>query len=333
MKSSSIGDNVFEVNLRYSRLQNQTKELFFQCLDEGRDIDYFKEQLERIWGKDDTKYLEDQIAEYRAVLHEENTKEEYTKEEKEKINVVGILAVAGVILLTNQAFEKAKVKEYQIRFQSYAYKTDKEEYLKKLIPKYTNDIKPYYKQGEPKARQNIVRYVSPNTYNSMVYNTCVTRNGWIQTLNDAQELGQDYFIIRYHPFSCEYCIDHQNRVMTRKECLDILGTADEGATELLHPNCKCELEIYMGQNIETPFRSKFTREEKIEFSDIRQKVNTLTLKKEELLSDKKIYKRLGYQDDVDKVNSQIKKVNNSIKELQEALPTKALKKQVVAIHR
>ena len=44
----------------------------------------------------------------------------------------------------------------------------------------------------------------------------------------------------------------------------------------------------------------------------------LTLKKEELLSDKKIYKRLGYQDDVDKVNSQIKKVNNSIKELQEA---------------
>lgn len=329
MKSSSIGDNVFEVNLRYSRLQNQTKELFFQCLDEGRDIDYFKEQLERIWGKDDTKYLEDQIAEYRAVLHEENTKEEYTKEEKEKINVIGILAVAGVILLTNQAFEKAKVKEYQIRFQSYAYKTDKEEYLKKLIPKYTNDIKPYYKQGEPKAVSNIVRFVSPNTYNSMVYNTCLTRNGWIQTIDDAEQFGVQYLIIKNHSFSCPYCLEHQEKPMTVKECLDLLGTADETQGDLLHPNCKCELTFY-DKGTKTKKLKKGELEEEYH---IRQKVNTLTLKKEELLSDKKIYKRLGYQDDIDKVNSQIKKVNNSIKELQEALPTKALKKQVVAIHR
>ena len=46
MKSSNlyINKSVFKVNLKYSRLQNKTKELFFKCLDEGRSLEYFEKK-------------------------------------------------------------------------------------------------------------------------------------------------------------------------------------------------------------------------------------------------------------------------------------------------
>ena len=329
MKSSSITDSVFSVNLKYTRLQNKTKELFFRCLDEGRTVDYFEEELKKIWGTDDTNYIEQEVQEYRATLHKENTGETLTKEEKKKINVVNIVGVASAIVVANELFKKAKTKEYDIRLNSYGYKTNKNEYLEKLVPKYTNDIKPYYKAGEPKTKDNIVRYVSPSTYNSMTYNTCLTRNGWIQTLNDGNEMDVNYYYIPSHSFSCPYCAQFQEKKMTAKECYNLLGTADEGDSELLHPNCKCELVFY-----EDGMRFKKLNFMQIEEQyHIRQQVNSLQLKKEELLSDKKIYKELGDQGGIDKVNNQIKKVNSSIKDLQSALPTTELKKQVVAKNR
>lgn len=329
MKSSNIADSVFSVNLKYARLQNQTKELFFSCLEAGAPLEYFEQELKKIWGTDDTSYIQQQVQDYRALLHEENTGEVLTKEEKKKINVVGIVNIVGSIALANELFKKAKAKEYQIRINSYGYKTNKNEYLEKLVPKYTNDIKPYYKAGQPKTKENIVRYVSPSTYNSMTYNTCLTRNGWIQTLNDGKDMNIDLYFIPSHNFSCPYCAEFQEKIMTAKECYKILGTADEGESELLHPNCKCELAFY-DSDVKLKKLDLMQIEEEYH---IKQKVNSLQLKKEELLSDKKIYKGLGDQGGIDKVNSQIKKVNNSIKDLQKALPTTELKKQVVARNR
>ena len=329
MKSSNIADSVFSVNLKYTRLQNKTKELFFECLEAGKPVDYFEEELKKIWGTDDTSYIRQEVQDYRALLHEENTGEVLTKEEKKEINVAGLVGVASTIVLANELFKKAKTKEYQIRIDSYGYKTNKDEYLEKLVPKYTNDIKPYYKAGQPKTKSNIVRYVSPSTYNSMTYNTCLTRNGWIQTLNDGNDMDIGLYFIPSHSFSCPYCAEFQEKIMTAKECYRLLGTADEGESELLHPNCKCELAFYdTGVKLK---RLNYTQIE--EEYHIKQQVNSLQLKKEELLSDKKIYKGLGDQGGIDKVNSQIKKVNSSIKELQSALPTTELKKQVVARNR
>jgi hypothetical protein len=67
--------------------------------------------------------------------------------------------------------------------------------------------------------------------------------------------------------------------------------------------------------------------------NIRQKVNGLTLRKEEVLTDIRIQKGLGNQDQVDKLNQQRNKINKSIRELKDELPTAELKKQVVAINR
>ena len=279
MKKSSIADNVFGINLRYARKQNRTKELFFKCLEEERSVEYFEAELTKIWGENDIKYIESQIIEYRALLHEENTNEEMTPEEKKNINLVGIALLGTIIAETNNLFKKDKTREYKLRKDSYGYKINKEEYLKKLVPKYTSDIKPYYKKGMPKTRENIVRYVKPSTYNSMAYNTTLTKNGWVQTLNDGNDLGIEYFYIRNRNFSCPHCLSHQERKMSREECLDIYNTAEEGATELLHPNCKCELTFYRRGTKLNKIKGK-RKEELTEQYEIREKVMALELKKE-----------------------------------------------------
>ena len=53
---------MFNTNLKYTRLQNQTKELFFKCLDEGRSLEYFKSKLEELWGRVDYSYTKEEIA-------------------------------------------------------------------------------------------------------------------------------------------------------------------------------------------------------------------------------------------------------------------------------
>lgn len=332
MKNSSISENVFGVNLKYSRLQNKTKELFFRCLDEERDVEYFENELENIWDINDKEYIKNQIIEYREKVHEDNIKKPMTDEIKKAIEVVGLAVALKSINSTNKLFEKDKIREYEIRLNSYAYKIDKEEYLKKLIPKYTNDIKPYYKKGMPKTKENMVREVKPSTYNAMVYNTTLTKNGWIQTLNDGLEAGVGYYYVEGHSFSCPHCAEHQNVKMTREECLNIIGTADEGATDLLHPNCKCELVFYEEGKELKPY----TKEELAEIDEqyhIREKVMALELKKEETVSNMKIARSLGDEGLFDKYNQQRNKINSSIRELKEALPTTELQKQVVAISR
>lgn len=310
MKKSSIAERVFEVNLGYVRLQNKSKELFFRCLQEGRDISYFKARLEEIWADTNNSYIKAQILEYEAYLHELHTGK---KLEEKKIHYTKGLAE---ILLVNKIFQKIKEKEYKTRLNSYGYSTNKEEYLKKLVPKYTSNTKRYQNGA----------YVKPSTYNSMVYNTCLTRNGWIQTLNDGLETEQGYYYIPYHSFSCPHCLDHQERAMTREECLKTLGTANEREGDILHPNCKCVLTFFSDK---TQTRT-IDRQQAEQQYQIREKVMSLELKKEEILSDMRIQKELGNQDEVDKLNQQRNKINSSIRELKNELPTEQLQKQVVA---
>lgn len=328
MKNYSIADSVFEVNSNYSRLQNKTKELFFRCLQEGRDVEYFEAEIRKIWSNIDEIYLQEQILEYRSYVHELNTGHKKLDEEDKKVS--DLVKMTGAILLTNQLFQKSKIKEYKLRVNSRVYKSNKEEYIQKLIPKYTNDIKPYYKQGQPKTRENLVRLVSPNTYNSMVYNTTLTKNVWIQTLNDGADLGIDVFYIPHHHFSCPYCVMFQEKPLTRNECIKLLGIAEEGATELLHPNCQCVLELY---NVNTKLKSLNGAALEEQYH-VKQKILSLTLTSEELQTDKRIYSNLlnkGYDTQalLDKTNNKIKKVNSSIKELQKTLPTAELRKEAV----
>lgn len=323
MKSSNISDRVFTVNLNYVKLQNKTKELFFRCLNEERELEYFEAELKKIWGNVDYSYLDEQIAEYQEEIHERNTGEERT----DKGITKGVFALVPVLVImgTDKKFQEVKTREYNTSVNSYAYKNDKEEYLKLKVKKYDNQIVPYYS----KTTGELIRYVQPSTYNSMIQNTNLTRSGWNQTLDDGDE--DQMFYIPFHSFSCPECIEHQNKKMDRDEVYRLVGEVDEVEGDILHPNCKCELTFY---DRKTKFnKPKYSDSQLEEQYHIRQKTNTLTLRKEEILSDIRIQKSLGNQDEVDKLNQQRNRINKEIKELSEALPTTELQKQVVTINR
>jgi hypothetical protein len=317
MKNSSfIAISVFALNMYYTKKQNKSKEKFFEYLDKGISPEEFEQELIKVWGKDNSKYIKEEITKFREQVHQENTN---SKLDLSKVTLAG-LGVTSLINETNKSFLEKKVKEYTLRFNSPLLKSDKQEYLKKLVPKYTNDTKGYYSQGR------LVRNVKPSTYNSMVYNTTLTRNGWIQTLNDGEE--DQLFYIPAHNFCCPICASYQGRIFTREEAIETLGEADEVEGDILHPNCKCVLTFY--QNQPTP-RLNMTQVE--EEYNIRQKVNGLTLRKEEVLTDIRIQKGLGNQDQVDKLNQQRNKINSQIRELKNQLDSEEKQKQVTAIYR
>jgi hypothetical protein len=317
MKNSSfIAISVFALNMYYTKKQNKSKEKFFEYLNKGISPEEFEQELIKVWGKDNSKYIKEEITKFREQVHQENTN---SKLDLSKVTLAG-LGVTSLINETNKSFLEKKVKEYTLRFNSPLLKSDKQEYLKKLVPKYTNDTKGYYSQGR------LVRNVKPSTYNSMVYNTTLTRNGWIQTLNDGEE--DQLFYIPAHNFCCPICASYQGRIFTREEAIETLGEADEVEGDILHPNCKCVLTFY--QNQPTP-RLNMTQVE--EEYNIRQKVNGLTLRKEEVLTDIRIQKGLGNQDQVDKLNQQRNKINSQIRELKNQLDSEEKQKQVTAIYR
>lgn len=332
MKNSSkfINEKVFKTNLKYARLQNKTEELFFECLDQGKDLEYFYKKLDEIWGNIDHSFIDKDIQEYANLIEQNNL--EYLGIDKEKLDdsklskeflfEVGI----GVFIATETKFKEIIKRRYKMYYNSPEYKRDKEEYLKRKVKTYDNQVVPYFNENTGE----IVRYVQLSTYLSMKYNTEMTRAGWNKTLEDAEELGYKRFWIPPHAFSCKYCAQYQGRVLTYNEVIDFT-VAEEQEGDILHPNCKCELLIY------TPLTQMVHQTLSIEEIDeeynIRQKVNSLTLKKERVLTDIKIQGKLGNQDEVDKLNSQRNKINTQIRELIDELPTDELKKKAVAINR
>ena len=167
----------------------------------------------------------------------------------------------------------------------------------------------------------------------MIQNTNLTRSGWNTTLNDGDELDQEMFYIPSHNFSCPYCVDHQEKPMTKREVINLIGIDEEASGDILHPNCKCELAFYEKGKTKLQKIRWYQKGQLEEEYEIRQKVNTLTLSKERVITDMKIQKSLGNQDEVDDLNNTRNKINKEIRELKEALPTTELKKQVVAINR
>lgn len=335
MKNSSnyINESVYNTNLKYVRLQNKTKELFFKCLDEERSLEYFSEELDKIWGKLDHSFLDKEIEEYKELIHENNMTmtrmlQVETKEEEKKTNDFIKLVSTAVIVGYERKLVKQKEKEYDRSLKSNAYQNDKQEYLKLKVQQYTDSIVPYYVH-----KTGGIRYVGLNTYASMIHNTNLTRSGWNMTLNDAFRLGNRYFYIPFHSFSCMHCVEHQGQILSSEEVMDLLNVdAEEQAGDILHPNCKCELLLYYDGVTEME-EQQYSDEELEEQYEIRQKVNSLTLKSERIGSDIKIQKSLGNQDEVDKLKQQRNKVNSQVRELKNSLPSEELKKQVTAINR
>ena len=341
MKKSSeyIAESVFNVNAHYTRLQNETKILFFRCLKENRSTEYFRQEAYKIWGNIDHKFMDKQIDKLQELVWENNIKLAV-----DKGRLYGKYIPTEKWVIDDEYFKlvpETQFNEFERQFSNRVVRNydrskkslvgeDKDVYIQKKINTYDGEVNqsvPYFsKVGEP------IRYVQLSTYLSMLHNTNLTRAGWNQTIGDSEKLRINKFIIPYHPFSCPHCFEYQNRILTRDEVEDIIGVeAREQEGDLLHPNCKCTLSIYWDSSqIE---KVRYSVDEISDMYSIRQKVNSLTLQKSRIATDMKIEKMLGNEEQFDKLNQKRNAINRSIRDLKEELSSTSLKKQVGAINR
>jgi hypothetical protein len=133
------------------------------------------------------------------------------------------------------------------------------------------------------------------TYNSMLYNVNLTRTAWNQSYKDSILLENDKFIINTHPFACPHCLQHQGKIYTRQELEDIVGIAvEDGAKEILHPNCKCTLSIYWD-------KSQLERQHKTTKADYRldQKAKSLQRQINKRRTEKIAFQDIGNEEMAD----------------------------------
>ena len=341
MKSSSelIAKQVFSVNAFYNKKQNETKILFFKCLREKKSVEYFENELSKIWDNVDHKFMDKQIYKLKELVHTNNVEEalnlgRFDDEFKKTMNWV--IDDEYFRLTPEEEFTKFEQKfknnvDRQFKASQKAINSmDEEEYLSRKLDSYNeniNQVITYFNKVGEKARQ-----VQLSSYLSMIHNTNLTRSGWNQTMGDSEKLGQTSFIIPYHSFSCPHCLEYQNRVLTKFQVENIIGVeAREQTGDILHPNCKCTLSIYWDRS--QIGIQRYTEEEAEEFYKLRQKVNTLTLEKTNLRTDMKIAEDMGEQATVDKCRQRINAINRTIREIREELPTEEMQKQVTAIKR
>jgi hypothetical protein len=337
-----IGDSVYLVNSKYNELESRVKTIYFNYLDKGKTPEQFEYQVNRLWKDLDHEFMDKQINKLKEIVHNNNIElgieVKVLPDNKESYHTVGDLVVDDYFSLTPEKdFRKIEeryiervVRNYKRSYSSIKDK-DKDIYIQNKLDRYdeeVNQIVAYYKQDTNK----IARYVDVSTYLTMLHNVDLTRSGWNTSLADADYLGIDLFIIPYHPFSCEYCQLYQNRILTKREVEDILGEeAHEQVGDILHPNCKCTLSLFWdaSQIQDVPY----TKEKQVDFYDIRQKVNSYSLKVDRWLTDRTIIKKYGTQKQLDKIDKKIKYANDKMQELVNTLPTTELKRQVEAIYR
>lgn len=346
MKSSSelIAAQVFSVNAFYTKKQNATKELFFRCLEENRNLDYFSSEVSKIWDDVDHRFMDKQIDKLKQLVHSNNVEQyldigRFSESEKN-----AIYEDIGNWIVDDEYFKltpEEQFRKFEQRFKANVEKvyknskkaiteTNKESYLERKIDTYdkqVNQVITYFSSSGEPARQ-----VQLSSYLSMIHNTNLTRSGWNQTMGDSDKLNRNLFIIPYHSFSCPHCLAYQNKILTASDVINIIGTEpEEQSGDILHPNCKCTLSIYWDRS--QIGKSMITEREAEELYYLRQKVNTLTLEKTNLRTDMKIAEELGDQARVDRCRQRINAINRTIRDIKADLPSEELQKQITAINR
>lgn len=337
-----IGDSVYLINSRYSKLESKVKVLYFNYLAENKSPELFAEEVNKLWGDIDHTFMDKQIDKLKNIVHNNNIElgidAKRLDNNKESYHTVGDLVVDDYFsLIPEKDFKKVEKRYIQRVISNYnrSYKSiqkqNKETYIEEKLEVYDeqiNQVVAYYKKDTNK----IARYVDVSTYLSMLHNVDLTRSAWNTTLEDSRRLGTELFIIPYHPFSCEYCQQYQNMILSRYEVEYVLGLeAEEQVGDILHPNCKCTLSIFWDNSQLQDI--SYTEEEQTDFYNIRQKVNNYSLKIQEMNTDKKIIEAYGNAKQLDKIKKRIKDTRQKMKDLVNTLPTEELQKEVRAIYR
>ena len=340
-KSHIIGKLVFDVVADYSKRQNDTKLAFFNYLSKGKSKKDFEKIANKLWDNIDHDFMEKQVSKLEDIIHDENVKIAALYKGKQVLTTKKgdtkylKLVPESEFNKVEERFKDRAVKYYEKSLKSVeSNDLDSETYLSSKIRSYDENVNQavayYNKEG------HVARHVDVSSYLSMLHNTNLTRSAWNTTLNDADKLGAETFIIPPHPFSCDDCQEMQGIPLSLDEVMSEFGVDEETDGELLHPNCKCTLSILWSDKQLEEIKENtpdYSEEELHEQYEVRQMVNSATLQKERIENDKKIAKMLGNEGLVDKYDKRIEKLNDKIEILVNTLPTNSLKKQVEAIYR
>lgn len=191
---------------------------------------------------------------------------------------------------------------------------DKTQFLTTKIRNYTRRVEqyiPYFHNGFVWSMQNLA------TYNSMLYNVNLTRTAWNQSYKDSILLENDKFIINTHPFACPHCLQHQGKIYTRQELEDIVGIAvEDGAKEILHPNCKCTLSIYWD-------KSQLERQNKTTEEDYRldQKAKSLQRQINKRRTEKQAFEDIGNEEMADERRKQLSRMYEELRGIKGQMET------------
>ena len=210
-----------------------------------------------------------------------------------------------------QEYAQRVIDRYIQDFQDIQTQEDLEAYLSTKVKNYDKNIeqfKPYFHNGIVSSMQNLA------TYNSMLYNVNLTRTAWNQAYKDSYILDNDKFIINSHPFACPHCLEHQGKIYTREELENLVYSAiEDGATEILHPNCKCTLSLYWDSS----------QEEQILTSpqdyELDQKEKAITRQLGKIRTEKDLYKEIGNNKMAQKKQQQIRKLLEERKNIRQQM--------------
>lgn len=328
--SNDIKDQVYKSKKETSKFQNKAKVAFFGALAAGVTYLVFKDEIDGLYAEYKNKITNIHKKGYEEV--QEQTKElevdKYTSEEETPLKrclneLLEYFSLDTKTKTEDDLFIRVIANYYKSSLNTLnSGKVDKFIYLTKKVKDYDKieKVVAYYdKDG------NIRAYFDLSSYDSMVYNTNLQRLGVQEMLKDAIRRNYDIVYIEPHPYSCDKCMDYQGtfisltgenvgQIFNGYLITESLESAIEGG--LLHPNCThVPRKAYYS---DLPSK-EYSGAEWNEKYDNRQKKQSLELKKERLLSDKKIYKELGNYTEVDKINQKIKVLNQSINDLEKQM--------------
>lgn len=307
-----INDSVYYTQTEYYKLINKTKELFFYSLQEQKPASYFKKEANKIWGNIDHSYMEQRIQELEEMISAKNLEGKKILNPNVKFEQIFPLDSESKYIDIERKYEKVVNKYYKDRLKTINNGfVDKETYLTNLIEKYDKmqSIIPYYnKNGTIRSYHNIA------SYNSMVYNTNLTKAGWNRTLYDSKLLENDLVYLPAHPGACPLCMQFQGKVYSisgKNPKYPKQSIAIEGGVG--HPNCKHEWVLYWDSSqIQEDKYNDIAWEE---YYERKQKIQSLQLERTNLKVDKRILESIGNYGEADKVQAKIRVLNSKIKEL------------------
>lgn len=311
----------------YNRKMRESKKLFFDYLNEGKTENEFNQELRRIWNIDHS-YMDKKIQELEEMVKNKDIADylRYTGESMRKdiellfAGRVNQKLMSGDFYKLNPESEFRKIEEKYLIDHVKSYRArlkvvskdyvNKEAYLGKWVEKYDNyeATIPYFNQDGTVRAWNTIA-----TYNSMLYNVNLTRSAWNRSLYDSVLLNNEYYFIPPHMYSCPVCAEHQGKVYDKREMEEAIGDG------VGHPNCKCTWVLYWDKsqlNLDT-----YNTPEWHEWYHTRQKLQSLNLERYRLRNDRQIQLSLGNQAEADKLLQKIRKLNSSINELRQDLPT------------